>query len=646
MGLSRQGAVVLLRVPHPQTAASRRAVQPTELPVAFASAPALPEHALCPVRVPDSRGAPASGASLAGVQEPSGQGVVWVAQVHVIQRHVHPDVLPCHHELPLETAPLFLLRLRLPLPLLLLPRQPASLHASPLRRCSLRPAAAQAPPRRAPARRAPARATAARSLRTRIRPRSWPTARTAARRGLASAAAAAAAVAAPGRLVAGALLLRHLSPEPCEAQPVSTFPLVPHAHQVGRICVQKFRDPLRQTLLLEVVVAGAPSPIRERVRPDTVTVTEVLESAQDLSALLHGALAVAEYARGVLLERCEQALLVQVLPARHGAVPRQAHAGALLPRRARHRGHRVRPLLEELPPDGPGGDCVRLHVREILRRPTRGQRSVLPVRHVAVALELLQARGQGVAHASDAAARAAPGPQHPELRGHVARLARVEAAPPWRDLLGGEARGKPLASRQNEIRLHGLGEPHAAASPRSLDPEDARKRPQPAPVRPRALVPGLQSGALAGQQVLHAAVLAEAIFLKLLSELAELVFPLRRATGRQRALPGAVPLIFHRLARVRQAGHLRLELQPLPPRSDLLVRQHIAPAPHAHEILLALVAEEVGRQGQQHAAVHRGARSPVRPRRLRVARLARGLAHLRSPPDLAPRGAQRRQQRR
>merc|ERR1711920_586062 len=45
------------------------------------------------------------------------------------------------------------------------------------------------------------------------------------------------------------------------------------------------------------------------------------------------------------------------------------------------------------------------------------------------------------------------------------------------------------------------------------------------------------------------------------------------------------------------------------------VRQHIAPAPHAHEILLALVAEEVGRQAQQHAAVHRGARSPVRPRR-------------------------------
>merc|ERR1712113_1028637 len=155
MGLSRQGAVVLLRVPHPQTAASRRAVQPTELPVAFGSAPALPEHALRPVRVPDSRGAPASGASLAGVQEPSGQGVVWVAHVHVIQRHVHPDVLPCHHELPLETAPLFLLRLRLPLPLLLLPRQPASLHASPLRRCSLRPPAAPPPAPPPPGRCAP-----------------------------------------------------------------------------------------------------------------------------------------------------------------------------------------------------------------------------------------------------------------------------------------------------------------------------------------------------------------------------------------------------------------------------------------------------------------------------------------------------------
>ena len=615
-GFSRQRPVPALGVPSPEGSLIRLAMLSTKIASVAEHVPALAKHGLASVRSPDARDAPA-GDALGLVQEPGRQSAL-LAHQRVLQSHVHTHV-PRHHVLPCGADPLCL-QLPLRLNYTASPRAPLPRGRRPFRCAAAQPTPSKPPRAPAPVARAPPARTQ----------RRLSTARTAARRRQTTTTATARAVG-RRRPITRALFHRRLVREPCQAQPVSALSPAPGTQERLRIRLHSPPDLPRQLRLPEVVVAGPTSPTSERIWPDTMKVTELLEFIQNLAVLPCG--------RRVILENGEQTLLVHV-PVRPGAVPGEARASPLLASRARHPGRGARPLLEELQPDRPVGDRLRLHVRVIHWRPATRQTllsacGLCQVHDVADALEVEQARREGVAHVCDAATRTAPRPQQPQLRGHVPGLARVVPAPPRRESFG-------------EPRLRRLREPGTTgSSPGSRDAQDARPGHELAPVGPHAPVPGLQGPSLHEPHVRGAGCLVEALVAQQKTKPREELHPPRsHAPGRRRTAPCASALRLHRPARHVHGRLLRRELQPLPPMSDLLIRENIL-APLAHEIPLALGAQEIRGQAHQHAAVHRGATGcALRPRRLFcVPRLPRGLAHLPPPPDLALSGVQGRQER-
>ena len=240
----------------------------------------------------------------------------------------------------------------------------------------------------------------------------------------------------------------------------------------------------------------------ESIRPRLGPLPKCTQIRKD-SRILHSG-------HGIRLDHLDQDLRVDV-PVPPDEIPTETHARPLFTRKSRHQSRRGRPLTHELQPNRPVGHRLGLQVRVILGRLCPIRCLLRHVQDVPLPLETPQSRSKAViTHESDATTRTAPRPQQPQLRTHISGLAGVKAAP---------AQGEG----HSETRLHAFREPRVGNVNVPSNTESALPRQEPAPVGPRALVPGLQGAALRWLHVLRATAGVEALVPQQTSKLFELL---------------------------------------------------------------------------------------------------------------------------